>query len=67
MVCEIVATVALKRVYENVLILVLMEYGLRGFNSALGTASEKVLILVLMEYGLRALPLEDLLQILSTS
>ncbi len=53
MVCEIVATVALKRVYENVLILVLMEYGLRGFNSALETASEKVLILVLMEYGLR--------------
>ena len=39
-----------------VLILVLMEYGLRGLGKNAGSSvSLLVLILVLMEYGLRAL------------
>ena len=36
-----------------VLILVLMEYGLRDINKSLRTVENCVLILVLMEYGLR--------------
>ena len=38
---------------RGVLILVLMEYGLRGHPDTAGVLGVEVLILVLMEYGLR--------------
>ena len=43
-----------EEIVPEVLILVLMEYGLRQFyHLAVCSTAEKVLILVLMEYGLR--------------
>ena len=54
MVCELPLEELLE-ILQKVLILVLMEYGLRGGDNLLNQEkSRKVLILVLMEYGLRA-------------
>ena len=53
MVCEQLLS-SLWRPQVRVLILVLMEYGLRGKMAVLEERLESVLILVLMEYGLRA-------------
>ena len=43
-----------KNCIVNVLILLLMEYGLRGDSAEVMNALLNVLILLLMEYGLRA-------------
>ena len=45
----------LSRTYRDVLILVLMEYGLRQYMPLFNELEVNVLILVLMEYGLRLL------------
>ena len=56
MVCELSSLDYQYDLDEKVLILVLMEYGLRGAWRGYGlTNGGAVLILVLMEYGLRVL------------
>ena len=55
MVCEWSKYLDVSDICSTVLILVLMEYGLREIVELLNTAVKRaVLILVLMEYGLRA-------------
>ena len=53
MVCECYNLLAVLALPRHVLILVLMEYGLRGRDPGLCHQAIPVLILVLMEYGLR--------------
>ncbi len=52
MVCDLVEAVE-KAKKETVLILILLEYGLRPASNSLGACCKLVLILILLEYGLR--------------